>query len=161
MSGKNTITFGFPEPEVLSSLGRLVIMQGQLEYILKMTFKSLKGISIEEALHHTTNNTGKILRTKVETLAKEKLIEGEALQEILDLIDRSWKAATARNQYVHNVWGRLNFDQLMLQNDDLSWRPAPTKQEIDDLTREISNILVLLNDSRLFGKLSEALNDNL
>lgn len=152
-----TVTFGFPDAGVLAALGRLVIMQGHLEYILKMTFKSLRGISIQDALRHTNKKTGKALRKEVLKLAKDKLVEGEALDQLLTLVDRAWKAATKRNPFVHNVWARINFDQLHLQNDDHSWRAAPTKSEIDDLTYEISNILVMLNETRLFGALAAAL----
>jgi hypothetical protein len=158
MSKHITVTFGFPDTEVMAELGRLVIMQGHLEYVLKMTFKSLQDISIVEALQRTNKATGKALREKVEKLAREKLIEGEALEQLLNLIERAWKAAEIRNQFVHNVWARVNFDQLHLQNNNHSWRKAPTKNEIENLTTEISNIVCVLNESRLSGIIAEKLN---
>jgi len=136
-----TITFGFPEQDVLASLGRLTIMSGHLDYILKMTFKSLKGISIVEALQHTNKQNGRILRQRIIELAKEKLVEEEALAELMGLIDRAWKAAEIRNRFIHNLWGRKEYSELLLQNDDLSWSKAPTKEDVDDLTNEISNTL--------------------
>lgn len=152
-----TITFAFPDKEVLSAIGRLAIISGHLDYILKMTFKSLKGISIVEALQHTNKKTGTVLRKKVIDLAKERLVSGAALEELLNFIDRAWSAAEKRNQYIHNLWARQNYDQLLLQQDDLNWRTAPTKDEIDDIINEISNILVELNESRLLGSLADAL----
>lgn len=156
-----TITFAYPDKDTAAALGYLVVTQSQLDYILKMTFKSLKGISIQEALQHTDKKTGEKLRKEILALAKEKLIEGEALELLMGLIDRAWQAAVKRNTFVHNVWGRLNHfeDGLMLQTDDYNWRRAPFADEIRDLTHEISNILVTLNEAR-FGVIAEALTAN-
>ncbi|MBI1327392.1 MAG: hypothetical protein GC136_07075 [Alphaproteobacteria bacterium] len=145
---KHTITFGFPDKETLEALGRLVIMQAHLEYIFKMTYKSLNELSISEALKLTERDTGAIIRKDIQKIAKRKLCAGSVLTQLLDLIDRAWKAAMLRNQYVHNIWARLDFADLQLQNNDWSWRKAPEKQEISDLTYEISNILAMLNDLR-------------
>lgn len=152
------IEFNIPEDkEVQSALGVLVVRHGHLEYLLRLTVKSLLQLPIHEALTQTNKKGVKALREKIEKEAKERLRQGIALDKLLDFLKRSWEASDKRNIFVHNLWASERGGPLMIQNDDFSWSRPPSSREIEDLSRKIQTITHELNKDRKNGDLSEAL----
>lgn len=138
-------------------LGVLVVRHGHLEYILRMTIKSLCGLSIHDALTDTRKQGVAILRSRIEKEAKDRLGQCVALKKLLKWLRRSWKASDERNLYVHGLWARELDGPLQIQKEDFSWMPAPTTQELEILSNEIKNITDELNEDRLHGSLKEAI----
>lgn len=158
MGDHTMIIFSLPDEEVQAALGRVAITHGHLEYILKMTIKSLSGRSIEDALNSTNKKQASTLRQLIEKEAKDKLGQCTELEQLLDFIGRAWKASDKRNQFIHNLWARELDGPLLFQNDGCTRCPAPTKEELDILSQEISAITSELNESRLRGTIFEAIN---
>lgn len=52
------------DPTVLAALGKVAIRHGQLDYILRMTVKSILALSIREALDATARQGSKDLRKR-------------------------------------------------------------------------------------------------
>jgi len=155
---KIEIYFDLPENKnVQAALGVLVVRHGHLEYILRMTIKSLCGLSIHNALTDTNKKTAAILRKRIKKEAKDRLGQCAAVEKLLKWLSRSWKASDERNLYVHSVWARERDSPLKIQKEDFSWRPPPTVQELERLSSEIKSITDELDADRLEGSLFEAI----
>lgn len=142
-----------PDKDTQAALGVVAIRHGHLEYILKMTVKSLCGLSIEEALKETNKLNAARLRKRIESEAQAILKEGDTLEWLIEMLRRSWQASDLRNTVIHNIWAKELDGPLLMQNDDYTWRPAPTVQELQLLSDEIQAITKEINTSRLDGKL--------
>ena len=142
-----------PDKDVQAALGIVAIRHGHLEYILKMTVKSLCGLSIEEALTETNKQNARRLRKRIEDEALKTLEKGEALEWLIGVLHRSWQASDLRNTFIHNMWAKELDGPLLMQNDDHTWRLAPTDQELQQLSDEIQVITKEINTERLEGKL--------
>lgn len=152
------IFFSLPEDKNMqAALGVLVIRHGHLEYILRMTIKSLCDLSIHDALTDTNKHGAAKLRIRIEKEAKNRLGQCTALEKLLKWLKRSWKASDERNLYVHSVWARELDGPLQIQSEDYSWRPLPTVPELEKLSNEIKSITEELNEDRLYGSLFEAI----
>ena len=155
------INFSLPEDKNMqAALGVLVIRHGHLEYILRMTIKSLCDLSIHDALTDTNKHGAAKLRIRIEKEAKNRLGQCAALEKLLKWLDRSWKVSDERNLYVHSVWAHELDGPLQIQSEDLSWRPLPTVPELEKLSNEIKSITEELNEDRLYGSLLEAIQKN-
>jgi len=155
------IFFSLPEDKsVQAALGVLVVRHGHLEYVLRMTIKSLCSFSIKDALTDTNKQNAGKLRKRIEKEAKDRLGQCAALDKLLNWLKRSWKASDERNLYVHSVWARELDGPLQIQSEDFSWRPPPTVQEFEKLSNEIKSITDELNEDRLYGSLFEAIQKN-
>lgn len=155
------ILFSIPEDKnVQAALGVLVIRHGHLEYTLRMTIKSLCDLSIHDALSDTNKQTAKMLRIRIEKEARNRLGQCEALKGLLKFLKRSWKASDERNLYVHSVWAHELDGPTQIQSKDFIWRPLPTVPELDKLANEIKSIAAELNEYRIHGLLSKAIQKN-
>jgi hypothetical protein len=79
MSNTTMITFGVPT-ELLESLGRLVVAHSHLDYILRMTIKSLTGVELAVALEDTRRVQASKLRKQILELAAARLSEDDVKQ---------------------------------------------------------------------------------
>jgi len=152
------ILFSLPEDKnVQAALGVLVIRHGHLEYTLKMTIKSLCNLSIQDALTATNKQTAGNLRKRIEKEAKNRLGQCAALEKLLKLLKRSWKVSDERNLYVHSVWAHELDGPSQIQSNDFIWRPLPTVPKLKKLANKIEKITEELNEDRLHGSLSKAI----
>jgi hypothetical protein len=146
------------DPAVVAALGRIAIRHGQLDYILRMTIKSLAGISIKDALDATARLGSRDLRLRVGKLAKQRLGDGEALLRLEAILQRAAKATDKRNEVLHSLWAHeLDGAPVIRNEDDHSFRAIPTPIELDDVADNLAAIATELNDTRLRGFLFEAL----
>ncbi len=155
------IYFSLPEDKnVQAALGVLVIRHGHLEYTLRMTIKSLCGLSIQYALTATNKQTAGKLRKLIKKEATSRLGQGAALEKLLKLLKRSWKATDERNLYVHSVWAHELDGSPQIQSEDFIWKPLPTVPKLKKLANKIKKITEELNEDRLHGSLSKAIQKN-
>lgn len=152
------IYFGIPNDiKIQAGFGILTIRHGQLDYALRLTIKSLAGLSIEEALDATTWENSAELRKRITKLARQKLGEGQALLKLQALLERARRVTEKRNKYIHSLWAHELDGSAVIRNEDHSWEPVPTASELDALSKEISGITNELTKERLDGFLSAAI----
>ena len=152
------IFFSLPQDKnVQAALGALIIRHGHLEYTLRMTIKSLCNLSIQDALTNTNKQTAGRLRQRIKKEAKKRLGQCTALEKLLKWLDHAWKLSDERNLYVHSVWAHELDGSPQIQSEDLIWRPLPTVPELEKLSNEIESITEEINEDRLNGYLSEAI----
>jgi hypothetical protein len=102
------IEFNIPEDkEVQAALGVLVVRHGHLEYLLRLTVKSLLQLPIHEALTQTNKKGVKALREKIEKEAKERLRQGIALDNLLDFLKGLGKHQIS-GIFLSIMYGRTN-----------------------------------------------------
>ncbi len=70
------VDLSLPEdPALLEAAGRVALAHGQLELILRMTIKTLAGLSVDEALNATQNsNTGNFVEISFRFLTTRQKI---------------------------------------------------------------------------------------
>jgi hypothetical protein len=77
------IYMAIPEDQaVLAAVGKIALRHGQLDHVLRMTIKSLTGVSVNEAIDATARQGSRELRERIRKLARRRLGEGVALVSI-------------------------------------------------------------------------------
>jgi hypothetical protein len=152
------ITFHVPEDkDLLAAFGEVALRHEHLNYVLRMTIKSLAGLRIDEALDATTYDGSRQLRERIRRLARKRLGEGEPLLKLQALLERSGRATERRNELVHGIWAREMDGEPLRRMPDHSWQPLPTCDDLATLSQELEVIAGELNTARLDGFLSDAL----
>jgi hypothetical protein len=152
------ITLQIPKnSKILAAVGTIALRQGQLDYILRMTVKSLLGLSIQDALNATDKQGSSELRKRVRKLAKQKFGEGLTLVRLDAILTKARRATESRNEILHRLWAFDKDNNPVIRDDDHSFRPAPDISELNTAATELANITAELNDARLDGFLNDAL----
>ncbi len=152
------ITFHVPEDkELLAAFGEVALVHEHLNYILRMTIKTLAGLPPQEALDATVADGSRQLRKRINKLARQRLGEGEPLLKLQALLARCERATEKRNEFVHSVWAKELDGEPQRRGSNQQWQPLPTKKELLALAKEIQELTMMLNTARLDGFLSEAL----
>ena len=154
------IMFHVPDDkELLAAFGDMALRHEHLNYILRMTIKTLAQLTPQEALNATANDGSGQLRERVRKLARQRLGEGQPLLKLQALLRRCQRVTDKRNELVHSVWAKELDGEAQLRNLDHTSRPLPTRQELSDLSNEIQDLTNTLNQARFDGFLSEALTE--
>jgi hypothetical protein len=151
------IVFHIPDnPALLQAVGVVALRHAHLDHTLKMTIKTLTGVSVGEALAATEYESSSSLRDRIRRLAKRAIGDGTALVRLQALMTRCKSATEKRNELMHSIWGReLDGDPQVRGSD--GWRPLPTVEELETLARSIKSLTFELNNERLEGFLAEAM----
>lgn len=154
------ITFGIPDNQpLLAAVAKVAIRHGQLDYVLRMTVKSIERLSISDALNATERQGSSELRQHIRKLAKQKLGEGSALVRLDEFLTRSRRATDRRNELLHGLWAVDLEGRELFRHDDHNWRDIPQVAELETLATELAMIASELNDARLNGFLKDALEE--
>ncbi|MDO8703883.1 MAG: hypothetical protein Q7J84_02945 [Sulfuricaulis sp.] len=157
-SNYHMIAFSIPkDPEILKTLGAITLRHGHLDHILRMTIKSLGRVDVQQALDATAFQGSSALRERIRKLAKSSLGEGNALLQLQALLERCRRATEKRNDLIHNIWARELDGDTQMRTKDHSWKPIPTIDELEKLSRELELLTNELNTARLEGFLFEAI----
>ena len=153
------ITLDIPtEPSLLAAVGKIALRHGQLDYVLRMTVKSILKIPVREALDATDRQSSRELRDRVKKLAKKKFGESTTLVKLDALLNRSRQATDKRNEVLHSLWAKDLQGNLVIRDDDgHSFRSSPTESELEQVASDLATIASELNNARLEGFLKEAL----
>lgn len=152
------IYLGIPnDRELLAGVGEVSLRHGQLDYVLRMTVKSLEGLTIQEALDATERQGSTELRVRVRKLAKQRFGEGAALVRLDALLTRCGRATKRRNELIHNLWAHKLDGEPVIRDDTHEFRPVPTLAELQGLSGELAALASELNFARLDGFLKEAM----
>jgi hypothetical protein len=150
--------FHVPEdPALLAAFGEVTLRHEHLSHILRMTIKTLAGLSVDEALDATAFDGASVLRERLRKHARQRLGEGPALLKAQALVERCRRATDKRNAYVHSVWAQELDGQAKRRDGSNGWLPIPTVQELQALSQELLVLTQELNHARLEGFIHEAL----
>ena len=157
-SNYSMIMFHIPEnPKILEALGTITLQHGHLDHILRMTIKTLGEVNVQQALDATAFEGSAVLRERIRKLAKLKLGEGNALLQLQALLERCRRATEKRNDLIHNIWARELDGDPQVRTKDHNWKPIPTIDELEVLSKELGLLINELNSARLDGFLSKAI----
>jgi len=151
-----------PAPALTRELGKIVIRHGQVDHLLRLTIKSLLGISITDPLykHETHKKRSSVLRERIRELARGRLAAHKAvLDELIAQIDSIERLTNLRNIIAHGVWSRVTTGGLAKLRDpqDDKLHPLPTVKQLKVAEREMYALYLALNHSRRKGRLKQAL----
>ena len=157
MSAK-MVTFHVPSDErLLSAFGEVALRHEHMNHILKMTIKSLTGVTPAEALAATMFESSAQLRDRVRKIARKRLGEGAALVKLQAILANCKRLTERRNELVHGLWAQDLDGDAHVRDAYGSTRPLPTVEELRALARELEQLTGQLNFERLEGFLRQAL----
>jgi len=146
------------DPAVVGAVGRIALRHGQLDYILRMTIKTLGALSIQDALDATARLGSRDLRERIRKLARQQLGESAPLLRLEAILQRAAKATDRRNRLLHSLWAHeLDGAPVIRDEDNHTFKAIPTPDELDAVANALAEIATELNMARLDGFLSEAL----
>ena len=154
-----SITFDLPDDaRLVTAVAHVAIRHGQLDYILRMTVKTITRLKIEEALDATERQTSTELRQRIRRLARQKIGDGRAFLLLEALLSRARRASEKRNELLHGLWAvDLEDGRQVFRHEGHQWRPQPTATELEEIAKEMAEVAFELNKLRLHGELHEAL----
>ena len=158
--GQSTRFIGFhvPEdPELLAAFGEVALRHEHMIHILKMTIKTLTGVTPAEALVATKYESARQLRNRTKALARKALGDGTALVKIQALVNTCESLTEKRNDLVHGLWAKELDGDAHIRDAYGNQRPVPSVTDLKLLANEIDAHTQDLNRERLEGFLSEAL----
>lgn len=159
MSAK-VLSFHLPnDTELLAALGRVAVRHGQLEYMLRMLIKSLRGLEIEEAKVLTKGWPVARLRTEVLGAGAEVLPEGTGALAYLEvMVEKAQGLSDLRNKYLHSVWAsELDGDDMLLDVKANERLEVPNPGWLNSLAHEIEVWIQQINTARLEGEIADEL----
>jgi hypothetical protein len=152
------ITFHVPkDKELLAALGVVTLRHEHLNHILKMTIKSIAGITPAEASYALKYEGSRSLRERINKLSKKELGESKALLKLQALLGRAERVTEKRNKFIHGLWAKELDGDPGIMGVPGELHPLPTVEELKNLADEIAAITQELNEARLHGFLKEAL----
>jgi hypothetical protein len=145
------------DPALLAAIGKVAVRYGQLEYGLKLTIKSILGISIPDALAATERKTSHQLRESIVKEARRRFGDGLVLVSLKALLEKSREATNRRNSLLHGLWAtELNGRQVHRASGHILG-PIPPVAELDALADELYLVGKELNQERRRGFLHQAM----
>jgi hypothetical protein len=145
------------DPAVLAAVGKIALRHGQLDHVLRMTIKSLTGVSIKEALDATARQGSRELRERIRKLARRRLGEGVALVRLEAILERCRRATEKRNDLLHGLWGHQLDGEPVMRTDDYELVAIPSVQELEAVAEALFQVATDLDTARMEGFLFEAL----
>ncbi len=152
------MTFHVPEDQnILLLIGIISLRHSHLDYILRMTVKTLTDVSITDALDATRYQGSAQLRRRISKLASQRLGEGKPLVQLQALLGRCERVTDRRNKLTHNIWAKELDGEPFVRNENHEWEPTPNIETLDELADELKTVTQELNKARLDGFLRDAL----
>lgn len=152
------VLFQLPNDEkLMAAVGKVALRHEHLNYVLRLTIKSLAGVTLDEALRATEYEGSKQLRECVRKLARKRLGDGQALIKLQAALSKCGELTKRRNSIVHSFWAEDLDGKPHVRNVEDGVRPLPTVQELEDLAAKIEQLSKELNSARLKGFLKDAL----
>ena len=148
------------DQNILTIIGIISLRHSHLDHVLRMTIKSLVGVTVEEALDATKYEGSATLRRRIRKLARQRLGEGKPLVQLQALLTRCERATKKRNRLIHSIWAQELDGDVFVQTENHDWESIPTFISLDKLSDELLRLTQELNAARLDGFLFEALDGN-
>jgi hypothetical protein len=145
---------------LVEALGCLAIAHTHLELILRYTVKTIAGLSVKEALDATNGETISDVRKRVRKLFMEKKPAASEVSKLDALLGAAQRLSEKRNNFLHSAWSETKAGEAVLKREDYKWGAAPSKEEVDNVTAEILELVQKINNDRLDGFIYEVLVKN-
>ena len=142
---------------MLAEMGTISVLHSHLDYMLKMTILTLTGVSISEIRGATNHEGSSSLRSQIKKIGRRELGDGAPLIKLRDLMTRCGRATRKRNGLVHGVYALDYLGYPIMSEIDWSWRPQPTLEELQELSKELQALINEVTTARSRGFLGEAL----
>jgi hypothetical protein len=139
------------EPGLLAAAGRVALAHGQLEYVLRMTVKSILSRPTREVLDATEGENISKIRDLIKKLLRVYVRDEVVNCQIRALLTRAGRAAERRNKLIHRPWLESIEGGFIVKGDEHIWGAPPSAAELEGLAEKITEIAVELNDARLEG----------
>jgi hypothetical protein len=142
---------------LLEAAGRVALAHGQLELMLRMTIKTLSGMTVKDALSATEKTKNWELRAQIEKLFTQKSKDLSLLLKLRALLNRCEALSEKRNRLLHNAWAIGPDGSIVTKGADHAWGEAPTDADLNGLALEIAEQVEELNKARLRGFIKEVI----
>jgi hypothetical protein len=150
------ISLGLPkDPAVLVAIGKVAIRHGQLDHGLKLTTRSIRGISVGQALAETKRKSPHQLQALVEEHAWARFGETPNLVRIRELLRRARQATDHRNSVLDDLWATES-DSAPIHVPGRKPRALPRVAELEAVADSLFSVVKELDHERHRGCLREA-----
>lgn len=150
------VNLGLPgDDELLSAAGRVALAHGQLELMLRMTIKTLSGLTVDEALNATNRVQNSQLRDEIVALFKRKTSDPAERLRLKATLGKCEQLSDQRNRLLHNAWALHEDGSVVMKGERHAWGAAAKAEDMNQLAQEISEVVDELNESRLRGFIRE------
>jgi hypothetical protein len=139
------------EPGLLEAAGRVALAHGQLELMLRMTVKTLAGLTVKEALNATEKSKNWELRKDIVSLFNNKTKDPSLRLKLKAILGDCGRLSDERNRLLHNAWALAVDGSVVSKGPDHAWGSAAGPDDLDELASEISGAVANLNRERLRG----------
>jgi hypothetical protein len=158
ISDSRMVGFHVPNDEkLLAAFGIVSIRHGHLDHILRMTVKTLTGVSLREAMDALAFEGSASLRDRIKKLARQELGEGKTLVKVQALMGRAKRLAEARNALIHSVYAKELDGEAVMGTHDGTWAGLPKTDDVHKLAAQIEQLVRDINEARLHGYLHDEL----
>lgn len=147
---KETLTIP-NRPGLVEALGRLAMAHTHLEVILKYTFKTLSGLSVQEAFAQMSKNRTSFVRKRIRRLFLEKQPTRAEIDHLELVLERAKALSAKRNELFHRAWVESPAGEPLLKAEGTSWDSASTEAEVECLASALVELNEQLNNERLHG----------
>ena len=139
------------DPDLMQAAGGVALAHSQLELMLRMTIKTLAGLTVREALDATETSKNWELRKSITSLFNSKTKDPALRLKLQAILGKCQRLSEQRNRLLHNAWAITNDGSLVTKGPDHAWGPAVTADELAKLASEIVDMVADLNHERLKG----------
>ena len=146
------------DPLLLQAVARVAILHTQLDFVLRMTIKTLSGSRPKEARKVTPGMPSRDLRKHVSKLAFKRLGKCDAYRRLDAMLERCRLATKKRNRYAHALFvGNFDRNEYRMESETSDWEPLPSLSDLTLFAAELVSLAEEINEARLNGFLREAL----
>jgi hypothetical protein len=146
--------------ELLAALGEVTLRHEHLSHILKMTIKSIAGLTVAEALDATQYDGARQLRECIRKLARKKLGTSAACLKLSALLTRAERLTSQRNQFTHGLWAQELDGDPGLMGAPGELEALPSVDQLKALASDLVELTREFNAARIEGFLKEALDQS-
>jgi len=147
------------DPDVLAEIAQISICHGQLDYVLKMVFRDLTGLEINEALDATHRQGSVDIRRRVRALARKRFGESQALAKLDALLTRAARVTEKRNATLHPLWAMRLDEGPVVRRDDHTWE-TPDLDQMRAVVDEFRILTAEILNARTEGFLKKAIGEH-
>jgi hypothetical protein len=148
----NLAQFYVPNDAVLRELGRMQVLHGHLDHMLRLVIKRTLGISINNPGYwNETRGMAKELRKNARKLIDDKYNNDDNMASILNkVLDDAEDVTMLRNRALHGVWVKAPGKKPTLHDRDNTTRQhrefkRPTARELTSVSKRIVRIQRVLD----------------
>ena len=134
----------------------MAVAHGHLELVQKFLVRSLAGVSMIDALNSTEFERISDVQKTVKKLARSRQFPEHIMVRLRSLLNKATSLSRKRNEFVHRAVQMNRQGQLVQKRDDHTWGPAPTLEDLDELSQEILQLSKEINQQRLRGFIRDA-----